>query len=180
MAVACMCISTLFCWFLWPMFVDSKLAKIDICLILFCSGTLMQARACECVMGGSLDTMCQTTIAFVSKNWPHGHLDKNFVQIWAIWPKTWSISGIWFFVNSNFSKNSQFEISWKLTWVHVVYFGPPMTRFQDQKCPNVSLTGPCLMSSHGHKNCLAMSFRWTKAWCGEWCLICLMTSWSAR
>jgi len=27
----------------------------------------MQARACECVMGGSLDTMCQNTIAFVSR-----------------------------------------------------------------------------------------------------------------
>ena len=27
-------------------------------LDLFCSGTLMQARACECVLGGSLDTMC--------------------------------------------------------------------------------------------------------------------------
>ena len=27
----------------------------------------MQARACECVMGGFLDTMCQNTIAFASK-----------------------------------------------------------------------------------------------------------------
>ena len=27
----------------------------------------MQARACECMMGGSLDTMCQNTIAFASK-----------------------------------------------------------------------------------------------------------------
>ena len=38
MAGVCMCVSTLFCWFLWPMFVDSKLAKIDICLICFAVG----------------------------------------------------------------------------------------------------------------------------------------------
>ena len=64
----CMCVDTLFCWFLWPMLADSKLAKIDIfCLVSSCCETLMQARACECVMGGSLDTMCQNTIAFVSK-----------------------------------------------------------------------------------------------------------------
>ena len=33
MAVVCMCVSTLFCWFLWPMLADGKLTKIDICLI---------------------------------------------------------------------------------------------------------------------------------------------------
>ena len=49
------------------MLADSKLAKIDICLILFCCETLTQARACECVMGVSLDTMCQNTIVFASK-----------------------------------------------------------------------------------------------------------------
>ena len=66
----------------------------------------MQARACECVMGGSLDTMCQATIAFASKT---DHM--------AIWTKILSkfeqfdqkhdqYLGFDFFVNSNSQKFS--------------------------------------------------------------------------
>ena len=91
----------------------------------------MQARACECVMGGSLDTMCQNTIAFVSKTdrmviWTNfrpnlNKLTKNMID------QCLEFS----FVNSIFSKESQVEIRWKLTQVHVAYFDPLMTRFQD-------------------------------------------------